>query len=115
LNGDLIRVLTSGDREKDDSLHILVMDVHKVLNMMQEELAAEDIAGAKAYLLEEEDKELIISFMSGVNRTFPLKFEHPGLGTTATRTAGKLVIQNDIGETQAHVLVINIRGLEVSI
>jgi uncharacterized protein Yka (UPF0111/DUF47 family) len=53
--------------------------------------------------------------MSGVNRTFSLKFEHPGLGTTATRIAGKLVIQNDIGETEAHVLVVNVRGLEASV
>lgn len=115
LKGDFIRVLTSGDREKGDSLHILVMDVHKALNRMQEELAVENITGAKSYLVEEEDRELIIYFMSGVNRTTPLKFEHPGLGTTATRTAGKLVIQNDIGETEAHVLVINVRELETSV
>ena len=82
---------------------------------MQEELAAENLDGAKVYLVAEEDRELIIAFMSGVNRTFPLKFEHPGLGTTATRTAGKLVIQNDIGETEAHVLVVNVRGLEASV
>lgn len=115
LKGDFIRVLTSGDRERGDSLHILVMDVHKALNRMQEELAVENIDGAKVYLVGEEDRELIIAFMSGVNRTFPLKFEHPGLGTTATQTAGKLVIQNDIGETEAHVLVVNIRDLEVSV
>jgi uncharacterized protein Yka (UPF0111/DUF47 family) len=115
LKGDFIRVLTSGDREKGDSLHILVMDIHKALNRMQEELAVENIAGAKSYLVEEEDRELIISFMSGVNRTFPLKFEHPGLGTTATRTVGKLIIQNDIGETEAHVLVVNVRELEASV
>ncbi len=114
MKGNFIRVLTSGDREKGDSLHILVMDVHKALNRMQEKLAAENIIGAKSYLIEEEDRDLIIAFMSGVNRTFPLKFEHPGLGTTATRTAGKLVIQNDIGETEAHVLVVNVRGLEAS-
>jgi hypothetical protein len=101
LKGYFIRLLTSGDREKGDSLHILVMDIHKALNGMQEELAVEDIDGAKVYLVSAEDRELIIAFMSGINRTFPLKFEHPGLGTTATRTAGKLVIQNDIGETES--------------
>ncbi len=91
------------------------MDVHKALNRMQEELALENVDGAKVYLVAEEDRELIIAFMSGVNRTFPLKFEHPGLGTTATRTAGKLVIQNDIGETEAHVLVVNVRELGASV
>ena len=90
--GDFIRELTSGDKEKGDSLHILVMNVHKALNRMQEGLAVENIDGAKVYLVREEDRELIIAFMTGVNRTFPLKFEHPGLGTTATQTAGKLVI-----------------------
>jgi hypothetical protein len=115
LSGDFIRALTSGDREKDDSLHILVMDVHKALNRMQEELAVDNLQGAKVYLVTEKDRELISSFMSGLNRTFPLKFEHPGLGTTATRIAGKLVIQNDIGETEAHVLVVNVRGLESSV
>ncbi len=115
LSGDFIRTLTSGDREKGDSLHILVMDVHKALNRMQEELAVENLHGAKVYLVAEEDRELIVSFMSGVNRTFPLKFEHLGLGTTATRTAARLVIQNDIGETEAHVIVVNVKGLEASI
>lgn len=115
LSGDFIRALTSGDREKGDSLHILVMDVHKALNRMQEELAVENLHGAKVYLVAEEDRELITSFMSGVNRTFTLKFEHPGLGTTATRNADRLVIQNDIGETEAHVVVINVRGLEASV
>jgi len=115
LRGDFIRDLTSGDRGKGDSLHILVMDIHKTLNKMQEELAIENLDGAKVYLVAEEDRELVIAFMSGVNRTFPLKFEHPGLGTTATRTVGKLVIQNDIGETEAHILVVNVRELEASV
>lgn len=115
LRGDFIRALTSVDRGKGDSLHILVMDIHKALNRMQEELAVENLNEAKVYLVAEEDRELITAFMSGVNRTFSLKFEHPGLGTTATRIAGKLMIQNDIGETEAHVLVVNVRGFEASV
>ena len=35
-----------------------------------------------------------------------LKFDHPGLATTATRSGARLTIQNDIGETGAHVVVI---------
>ena len=115
LRGDFIRALTSGDREKSDSLHILVMDIHRILNKMQEELAVENLDGAKIYMVLERDRELILAFMSGVNRTFSLKFEHPGLGTTATRISGKLVIQNDIGETDAHVLVVHVMELEVSV
>ncbi len=115
LSGEFIRALTSGDRKAGDSLHLLVMDVHKALSRMQEELAGETIDGAKVYMIDARDRRLVKAFMKGVNRTKPLKFEHPGLGTTATRTADKLVIQNDIGETEAHVLVVNVKGLEASV
>ena len=53
--------------------------------------------------------------MAGVHRTSSLKFEHPGLGTTATRIGDRLVLQNDIGETDAHVIVISVENGEVSI
>jgi uncharacterized protein Yka (UPF0111/DUF47 family) len=83
---------------------------------MQGELSQENIDGAMTYLLEEEgDRVLVRAFMAGVNRTAPLKFDHPGLGTTATRMGPRLVIQNDIGLTDAHVLVVNIEGMTVSI
>jgi hypothetical protein len=53
--------------------------------------------------------------MSGVNETAKLKFDHPGLGTTATRAGGKLVIQNDIGTTDAHVLVVHVEPSAVTV
>ena len=53
--------------------------------------------------------------MAGVNRTAQLKFAHPGLATTATRAGGRLVIQNDIGTTDAHVIVIHVKDLTVSV
>ncbi|MBK8157695.1 MAG: hypothetical protein IPK59_02505 [Rhodospirillaceae bacterium] len=53
--------------------------------------------------------------MGGLNRTAPLKFDHPGLGTTATRTNGRLVIQNDIGTTDSHVLVIHVEDMTLSL
>jgi uncharacterized protein Yka (UPF0111/DUF47 family) len=111
----LVQAITSGDRGGRDSIHLLVMDLHRSLNALQARIAPEDISGAKAYMLGEGDRELVAAFMSGVNRTAPLKFEHPGLGTTATRVGEKLVIQNDIGETESHLLIINITGLGVSI
>jgi uncharacterized protein Yka (UPF0111/DUF47 family) len=51
----------------------------------------------------------------GLNRTAKLKFVHPGLATTATRAGGRLVIQNDIGTTDAHVIVIHVQDLTVSV
>jgi hypothetical protein len=53
--------------------------------------------------------------MEGLNRTAPLKFDHPGLGTTATEHDGRLLIQNDIGTTDAHVLVVRVHGLAASV
>ena len=98
-----------------DSLHRLVMDLHKRLNVMQAALAEETLDGAAAYNLTEADRPLVLAFMVGVNRTARLKFNHPGLAATATRAGGRLVIQNDIGTTDAHVIVIHVEGLTVSV
>ena len=97
-----------------DSLHRLVMDLHKRLNAMQGEIAEEIFDGAAIYSLAPSDRPFISAFMAGVNRTARLKFGHPGLSTTATTAAGKLVIQNDIGTTDAHVIVIHVKPLSVS-
>ncbi|MCI0701593.1 MAG: hypothetical protein L0241_10970 [Planctomycetia bacterium] len=107
--------LTSGSRTEGDSLHLLVMDLHKELNKLQKRLATETIAGASVYGIEDEDRPLIAAFMAGLNRTRELKFDHPGLGTTATRSNGRLVIQNDIGVTAAHVLVIHVEADRVTL
>ncbi|WP_094227122.1 hypothetical protein [Methanolobus psychrotolerans] len=109
-----ITMITSGDRGRGDSLHMLVMDLHKSLNRLQEEIAGEIIDGASTYMLTDNDKVLVKAFMKGLNRTAPLKFGHPGLGTTVTRSGQKLLIQNDIGETDAHVMVINVQGTDAS-
>ena len=37
------------------------------------------------------------------------------MATTATRTGDRLVIQNDIGTTDAHVIVIHVQELAVSV
>ncbi|WP_406656950.1 hypothetical protein V7O62_13955 [Methanolobus sp. ZRKC2] len=115
IGGKEISGITSGDREHSDSIHILVMDIHKALNRLQQEIAGEIIDGASTYMLNKTDKKLVKAFMKGLNRTAPLKFGHPGLGTTATRSSSKLLIQNDIGETDAHVMVIEVQGMNVSI
>ena len=111
----LVESITSGDRKGPDTLHLLVMDLHKELNSMQAELATEFVEGAPTYLLKDKDKELVRAFMGGIARTAPLKFDHPGLGATATRTGAKLVIQNDIGMTDAHVMVIVVAGLTTTV
>ena len=108
ISGETIAQITAGETGGPDSLHILLMDMHKSLNELQKLISTENIAGAMTYNLQEPDKDLVRAFMSGLNRTAPLKFDHPGLGTTATTSNGRLVIQNDIGVTDAHVLVVHV-------
>jgi len=98
-----------------DTLHRFVMDAHKAINAVQARIASESIDGASVYGIEPGDRPLIAAFMRGVKRTAPLKFDHPGLGTTATRSRGALVIQNDIGATDAHVLIVRAEGLRATL
>lgn len=111
----IIDAMTFGDRERGDSLHLLVMDMHKALNALQSDLAEETIDDARVWRIAEEDRPLVRAFMAGIHETAPLKFEHPGLATTATRFADQLVIQNDIGTTDAHVLVIHVTRAAVTL
>jgi len=108
---DVISAMTQAAPAGQDSLHQLVMDMHKALNRVQAALARETLDGAAVYGLADEDRPRVRAFMAGVNRTAALKFDHPGLATTATRSGGRLVIQNDIGTTDAHVIVVHVEGL----
>jgi uncharacterized protein Yka (UPF0111/DUF47 family) len=115
LDAAALAALTRAGKPGADSLHQLVMDLHKALNAQQAALAEETIDGASAYGLAADDRGRVRAFMAGLNRTAALKFDHPGLGTTATRGDGTLVIQNDIGATDAHVIVVRAEGLAVSV
>lgn len=98
-----------------DSMHRLVMDLHKMLNGLAAAHAEEVLAGAHVYGLLPEDRPAIEAFMRGVAATRKLKFSHPGLDTTAARAGDRLTIQNDIGETDAHVVVIAVEKNMVTI
>ncbi|HUL73268.1 MAG TPA: hypothetical protein VLT86_09205 [Vicinamibacterales bacterium] len=98
-----------------DSVHRLVMDLHRELNRLQAAVARESVDGASTYGLEETDRTLVRAFMRGLNSTAPLKFDHPGLATTAARAGARLTIQNDLGTTDAHVVVIHVEGLAVTV
>ncbi|HWB14651.1 MAG TPA: hypothetical protein VG826_35840 [Pirellulales bacterium] len=115
IEGETIDRIARAASGGEETLHGLVMDLHKEINRLQREVATESIAGAAAYGLAHEDRPLVSAFMSGVHETEKLKFDHPGLGTTATRDGGVLVVQNDIGLTDAHVLVIRIEPPKVTI
>ncbi|MBK5103103.1 MAG: DUF47 family protein [Burkholderiales bacterium] len=111
----LISALTSGERKRGDTAHLLVMDLHKALNRLQGELSRESVDGARVYGLRAQDKELVRAFMRGLNSTQALKLDHPGLGTTAALSGRQLVLQNDIGTTDAHVLVVHVEGLAATL
>ena len=116
LKGAAIAELTDASpKPGDDSLHRLVMDLHKALNGLQAALAEEAIDGAAAYGLTPDDRPRVAAFMAGLNRTARLKFNHPGLGTTATRDGPRLVIQNDIGTTDAHVIVVHVEATTIRV
>ena len=108
LSGEQLNALTQGRRNGADSLHLLVMDLHKQINQLAGELASEVIDGAKVWDLRSEDRARVAAFMRGLNQTAPLKFDHPGLDTAATRDGEKLLLQNDIGTNDAHVLVLQL-------
>jgi uncharacterized protein Yka (UPF0111/DUF47 family) len=89
-----------------DSLHLLVMDLHRKINRLSGQLADAQIDGAHVWQLGPLDAPRVAAFMRGLNRTAPLKFDHPGLDTAATRDGERLLLQNDIGTSDAHVLVL---------
>ena len=110
LDGGALAKLTHGQRDHGDSLHLTVMDLHKALNRLAAQLATDTIDGAHAWQLASDgsDTPRVAAFMRGLNRTRALKLDHPGLDTAATRDGKKLLIQNDIGTNDAHVLVIQV-------
>ncbi|PXW98696.1 uncharacterized protein Yka (UPF0111/DUF47 family) [Sphaerotilus hippei] len=110
-----VKSMTHGQRGDGDSLHLLVMDLHKQINRLSGELASEVIDGANAWELQPQDRVLVAAFMRGLNRTAVLKFDHPGLDTAATRDGDRLLLQNDIGTNDAHVLVVQVSGLVVTL
>lgn len=107
--------LTAVSQTGGDSLHRLVMDAHKALNKLAEACAEDIVSGAHAFGLIPEDRPAVEAFMRGVNETRGLKFNHPGLATSAVRSNGRLLIQNDIGETDAHVVVVSVTGDSVNV
>lgn len=106
-----VAAMTSARRGERDSQHLLVMDLHKAINALAERTAVETVDGARAHGLAPDQRARLQAFMRGLNRTAPLAFGHPGLGTTAVGAGARLTIQNDIGATDAHVIVIHVEGL----
>ncbi|WP_193727819.1 hypothetical protein [Paraburkholderia franconis] len=111
-----LQALTRGrNADSEDSFHVLVMDLHRALNQLASSLSSEEIDGAHVWQLQPADRSLVVAFMRGLNRTARLKFEHPGLETAVTRDGNRVLLQNDIGTNDAHVLVIQIESMTVTL
>jgi len=113
--GEYIDRISTARRDRGDSLHLLIMDAHRALNRLQAEIATSALDGAAVYGLADDDRGLVSAFMAGVHETASLKFDHPGLATTATRVGDRLLIQNDLGTTNAHIVVLAIEGLSATL
>ena len=111
---DALAALTGADRSRD-SLHLLVLDAHRQLNLVAAGLASETIDGARTHSLAPGDRELVSAFMRGVSATERLRFGHAGLGALATRVGDAVVIENELGLTDAHVVVVRVRERGVTI
>ncbi len=115
VRGTYIDRMTSAARQQGDSLHLIVMDAHRALNRLQAEVAPASIDGASVYGLTAEDEGLVSAFMAGLHETAALRFDHPGLTTSTTRVAERLLIENDLGTTDAHVVVLAIEHLTATV
>jgi hypothetical protein len=101
--------------EGQDSIQELVVALRRLVDEFQASLARDGIDGAVVYGIAEDDRFLVQAFMRGVNRTSSLRFDHPGLGTIATRSDGALIIQSDIGSSDGHLLLTRISGLACAV
>ena len=115
ITGHLIDTLTRLTSNGHDTMHQLVMDLAWELNRLQSTVCVELLDGAHIYGLTDVDRQMVRAFMRGVHETASLKFDRPGLETTATRDRDHLSIQNELGVSDAHVLIVHVTNLTVRV
>lgn len=105
--------LTHGQRARGDSLQLLLTDLLPALQGLGARLATERVDGAHVWQLAdgaagERDRARIGAWMRGIARTQGLKVDHPGLETAAARDGDRLLLQTDIGGTDARLLRVEV-------
>jgi hypothetical protein len=115
LTSSTISGLTELSQNGHDTLHRLVVDLHGELARLQTSVSIETIEGAFVYNLLDAERSLVRAFMRGVKETADLKFDHPGLNTSATHEGDRLTIENDLGLTPGHVVLIHVSGLTTTV
>jgi uncharacterized protein Yka (UPF0111/DUF47 family) len=115
LPSNAIDALTRHSGNGHDTVYQLAMDLRWELTRLEASVSLESIDGARAYGLTDADRVLVRAFTKGVTTTAALKFDHPGLSTTAMRDGDRLSIQNDLGMTNTHVIVVHVTGLTATL
>jgi hypothetical protein len=110
-----IAAFTALSRNGHDTVYQLALDLHRELNRLQGSISLDTLDGASSYNVPSANRELVRAFMEGVNQTSPLKFDHPGMNTTATGEGDRLTIQNDLSATGAHAIAIRVDGLTATL
>ena len=106
---------TALTRNGHDTVYQLALDLHRELNRLQGSISVDTVDGASSYNVPGSHRELVRAFMEGVNETSPLKFDHPGMATTAAGEGNRLTIHNDLSATDAHVITIQVDGLTATL
>ena len=82
-----VDAMTRADRNGNDSLHLLVMDLHKALNAAAGAASPRRaIDGARVYGIDAADRPLVAAFMRGLQPHRAAQVRPPRAGTTATRS-----------------------------
>jgi hypothetical protein len=115
LTSSAIEGLARRTQNGHDSVQQLAMDLQWELNRLSKAVSPESIDGATTYGLSAADRTIVQAFMHGVNQTRKLKFDRPGLGTSATRDGDRLSIQNDLGTKDLHVFVVHVHELTATV
>jgi hypothetical protein len=115
LSDRAISTLAGLSENGHDTVRQLAIDLHWELNQLQAGVSMETIDGARVYTVIDADRRLVRAFMKGIDETIHLKFDHPGLGTTATHVGDGLLIQNDLGTSEGHVVVVHVTGLSATV
>jgi hypothetical protein len=110
-----ITAFTALSRNGHDTIYQLALDLHRELNRLQGSISIDTVDGASSYNVPGSHRELVRAFMEGVNETSPLKFDHPGMATTATGEGNRLTIHNDLSATDAHAIAIQVDGLTATL
>jgi len=93
--GAIDRIAERTSRPADQALQVLQTALDNVKPAV--EVKSRRVGGATYQVPVEvaprRARTLVEAFMRGLNRTAPLKFDHPGLGTTATESGADVLIQ----------------------